>query len=235
MMATSRWQPSPGQLGPLKGALFLLCLLPFARLVVGVLNDGLGPNPLEFITRFTGTWTFNFLLITLTVTPLRKLAGLPWLIRIRRMLGLFCFFYACLHFLTFVWFDHFFDWQEIVRDVAKRPFVTAGFTAFLLLVPLALTSSNWAVRRLGGKRWQTLHRLVYAIGIVACVHYFWLVKPIALIYPLTYSLMLAVLLGWRAKERIRAFGPWPVVGAPSGSAPQPAAARPLQFFRQRPK
>lgn len=224
--------PTPAQFGVLKAALFAACLLPAARLVVGVLDDGLGANPLEFITRFTGTWTFNFLLITLSVTPLRKLAGLPWLIRLRRMLGLFCFFYACLHFTTFVWFDHFFDWQEIVKDVAKRPFITAGFTAFVLLIPLAATSNNRAVRRLGGKRWQALHRLVYAIGIIACVHYFWLVKPVALLDPLLYSAVLAVLLGWRARERIRAFGPWPVGGGLADAAP---VTRPVQFFRQRPK
>ena len=222
------WQPSAAQLAALKGAVFIAALLPVTRLALGVVSDSLGANPLEFITRCTGTWTFNFLLITLTVTPLRKIAGLPWLIRLRRMLGLFCFFYACLHFTTFVWFDHFFDLGAMLRDVAKRPFITAGFSAFILLLPLALTSSNRAVRWLGGPRWQALHRLVYPIGIIACVHYFWLVKPIALIYPLLYSAALALLLGWRARARMRAFGPFP------GPDPTHPVRHAVRFFRQPP-
>lgn len=226
-MAPPAWQPSPRSLAAVKATLFLMCLLPAARLLVGAFSDGLGPNPLEHITRNTGTWTFNFLLITLTVTPARKLLGWPWLIRVRRMLGLFCFFYACLHFTTFVWFDHFFDWSEIVRDVAKRPFVTVGFAAFALLWPLALTSNQAAIRRLGGRRWQNLHRTVYAIGILACVHYFWLVKPIALLDPLLYACLLAILLGYRARERMRAFF---VTGQGGTSIWQP-----LQFVRNRQK
>ena len=204
-MPSSPWQPAPRTLAAIKATLFLCCLIPAARLLVGVFNDGLGPNPLEHITRSTGTWTFNFLLITLSVTPARKLLAWPWLLRLRRMLGLFCFFYACLHFATFVWFDHFFDWQEIARDVVKRPFVTVGFAAFVLLWPLALTSNQAAIRRLGGRRWQQLHRTIYAIGILACIHYFWLVKPIALFDPLLYALLLAILLGYRARERMRTF------------------------------
>ena len=203
------WQPNPRQFTAIKIALFCAALIPLGRLVVGAVTDGLGANPIEFITRATGTWTFNFLLLTLTVTPLRKLAGLPWLLRLRRMLGLFTFFYACLHFTTFVWFDHFFDWSEIVKDVVKRPFVTVGFAAFTLLWPLAVTSNAWAIRRLGGKKWQNLHRSAYAIGVLACIHYFWLVKPIALVYPLIYATLFALLMAYRVKARIASFGPYP--------------------------
>lgn len=192
-------QPSPRQLAAIKAAVFVVALVPLAKLIVGGLNDGLGANPIEFVTRATGSWTFKFLLITLTVTPLRQISGWHWLLRLRRMLGLFCFFYACLHFSTFIWFDHFFDWAAIAKDVVKRPFVTAGFAAFVLLLPLALTSNAWAIRKLGGKRWQGLHRTVYGIGVLACVHYLWLVKPVALMYPLGYALVFALLMGWRVR------------------------------------
>lgn len=230
-MAAPAWQPAPRTLAALKTALFAACLIPAARLLLGALNDGLGPNPLEHITRNTGTWTFNFLLITLTVTPARQLLGWPWLLRLRRMLGLFCFFYACLHFLTFVWFDHFFDWTAIGRDVLKRPFVTVGFAAFVLLWPLALTSNQAAIRRLGGRRWQRLHRSVYAIGILGCIHYFWLVKPIALLDPLLYASLLAVLLGYRARARMRAFS---AAGA-DRPAKDGAGWQPVHFVRVRPR
>lgn len=217
---------STRQLAILKVVTFLAALIPLALLAVGVVNDSLGANPIETITRQTGTWTFNFLLITLTVTPLRKIAGWPWLIRLRRMLGLFTFFYACLHFTTYIWLDQFFDPAAIAKDIVKRPFITVGFAAFLLLIPLALTSSNAAVRRLGGKRWQQLHYTVYAIGILASIHYFWLVKPVALPYPLTYALILALLLGWRARERMRRFGPFPGVPRdPKLKPPQTAVVR----------
>lgn len=226
-MAAAAWQPALTTLTTIKVALFVTCLIPAARLLVGAFSDGLGPNPLEFITRNTGTWTFNFLLITLTVTPARKLLGWPWLLRLRRMLGLFCFFYACLHFTTFVWFDHAFDWPEILRDVAKRPFVTVGFAAFALLWPLALTSNQAAIRHLGGRRWQNIHRTVYAIGVLACIHYFWLVKPIALLKPLVYAALLAVLLGYRARERMRAF-------TAAGKSGKPGW-QPVLLVRNRPK
>jgi sulfoxide reductase heme-binding subunit YedZ len=203
------WQPKPAQLTALKVAVFFAALIPLGRLIYGALTDGLGANPIEFVTRATGTWAFNFLLITLAVTPLRRLSDWHWLLRLRRMLGLFTFFYACLHFTTFVWFDHFFDLQEIAKDVVKRPFVTVGFSAFLLLLPLAATSNGVAIRRLGGKRWQALHRSVYVVGILACIHYFWLVKPIALLYPISYALLFAILMGLRAKARIASFGPYP--------------------------
>jgi sulfoxide reductase heme-binding subunit YedZ len=190
-------QPTSRQIAALKTALFLLCLLPAARLVVGALQDELGANPIEFITRSLGTWTLNFLLITLAVTPLRHLTGLHWLLRLRRMLGLFVFFYASLHLATYLWLDQFFDVMAIAKDVVKRPFITAGFSAFVLLVPLAATSNNAMVRRLGGKRWARLHRAVYAIAIIGVIHYWWLVKK-DITQPLLYAVLLGLLLGFRA-------------------------------------
>lgn len=218
------WQPDPKQLSLIKSVLFLLCLLPFGRLAYAAYTGDFGPNPVEFMQQFTGTWTFNFLLLTLTVTPLRAWTKAHWLARLRRMLGLFTFFYACLHFATFIGFDHALDIDAIARDVVKRPFVTVGFAAFVLLIPLAATSNAFAIRRLGGKRWQELHRTVYLIGILAAIHYFWLVKITAIIYPLVYGTILAVLLGWRVRERIRRYGPYP-------ATPRVQAIR---FFRQRP-
>ena len=179
----------------LKALTFLLCLVPLARLGWLGLNDGLGANPIEFITRSTGTWTLVFLMITLSVTPLRRITGWNGLIRFRRMLGLFAFFYVCLHFTTYIWLDQFFDWTEIVKDVIKRPFITVGFACFVLLIPLALTSTNAMQRRLK-RRWQQLHRLVYLIAIGGVVHYWWLVKK-DITQPAIYALVLAVLLGFR--------------------------------------
>ena len=179
----------------LKALTFLLCLIPLARLGWLGLNDGLGANPIEFITRSTGTWTLVFLMITLTVTPLRRITGWNGLIRFRRMLGLFSFFYVCLHFATYIWLDQFFDWSEIVKDVIKRPFITIGFACFLLLIPLAVTSTNAMQRRLK-RRWQLLHRLIYLIAIGGVVHYWWLVKK-DITQPAIYALVLAVLLGFR--------------------------------------
>lgn len=219
------------QLSALKATLFLLALLPLFYLAWGASTDTLGANPIETLSRKTGTWTFNFLLITLCVTPLRKLTQWHWLIRLRRMLGLFAFFYACLHFTTYLWLDQFFDLASVARDIVKRPFITVGFAAFVLLIPLAVTSNNRAIKQLGGARWQQLHYSIYAIAILACIHYFWLVKPIALLYPLMYALMVAALLGFRARERIRRFGPYPVAGTASSAA---AEAKPIRFFRSRP-
>jgi len=162
------------QIALAKAALFAASLLPFARLVLFAFTDRLGANPIEFITRNTGDWTLYFLCLTLLVTPLRKLTGWHWLIRLRRMLGLFAFFYATLHFTTFLWFDHFFDLNEMLKDVVKRPFITVGFTAFVLLIPLAVTSTNGMVKRLGGKRWQSLHRLVYLIAALGILHFWWM-------------------------------------------------------------
>ncbi|OWW21517.1 sulfite oxidase heme-binding subunit YedZ [Noviherbaspirillum denitrificans] len=165
---------TPRQISLAKAALFAASLLPFARLVLFAFTDRLGANPIEFITRNTGDWTLYFLCLTLSITPLRKLTGQHWLIRLRRMLGLFAFFYAALHFTTFLWFDHFFDVDEMLKDVVKRPFITVGFSAFVLLVPLAVTSTNGMVKRLGGKRWQLLHRLVYLIAALGILHFWWM-------------------------------------------------------------
>jgi sulfoxide reductase heme-binding subunit YedZ len=168
------FQPSPRQLAFIKITVFVLALLPFLRLALFTLTDRLGANPIEFITRNTGDWTLYFLCMTLTVTPLRRLSKWNWLIRMRRMLGLFVFFYATLHFTTFLWFDHFFDVGEMLKDVIKRPFITVGFGAFLLLISLAATSTNGMVKRLGGKRWQWLHRLIYIIAPLGILHYWWM-------------------------------------------------------------
>jgi sulfoxide reductase heme-binding subunit YedZ len=208
----------------LKLALFLLALLPLGRLLWAAWTGDFGPNPVEFVQRWTGTWTFNFLLLTLCVTPLRVWTQWHWLLRLRRMLGLFTFFYATLHFLSFIGFDHSFDVDAIARDIVKRPFVTVGFAAFVLLIPLAATSNQWAIRKLGGRRWQELHRNVYLIGILGAVHYFWLVKATALLWPLAYSVALAFLLGWRVRERRRRAIP----------VPRFENAKPLKFFRQKP-
>ena len=218
-------QDAPPPVARLKLALFLLALLPLGRLLWAAWTGDFGPNPVEFVQRWTGTWTFNFLLLTLCITPLRVWTQWHWLLRLRRMLGLFTFFYATLHFLSFIGFDHSFDVDAIARDIFKRPFITVGFAAFVLLIPLAATSNQWAIRKLGGRRWQELHRNVYLIGILACVHYFWLVKATALLWPLAYSVALAFLLGWRVRERRRKAIP----------VPQFENAKPLKFFRQKPE
>ncbi len=187
----------------LKPILFVLCLVPLARLGWLAYSDGLGANPIEFIIRSLGTWTLVALFVTLGVTPLRRLTGWNALIRARRMLGLFAFFYACLHFLAFFGLDQFFDLRAVIADIAKRPYITVGFTCLVLLIPLAATSTNAMQRRLGGRRWQQLHRLVYVIAIGGVVHYWWLVKK-DITQPLIYALVLALLLGlrlwWRARS-----------------------------------
>lgn len=188
----------------LKALVFAAGLGPLAYYGWGAWQDALGANPIEAVTRGFGTWTLNFLLITLAVTPLRRLSGWNWLIRLRRMLGLFAFFYASLHLTTYLWLDQFFDWAAIGKDILKRPFITAGMAAFLLLVPLAATSNQAMIRRLGGRRWQSLHRTVYAIAIIAVLHYWWLVKADTS-QPALYAVILALLLGlrawWRNQER----------------------------------
>jgi len=173
----------------------LLCLLPLVRLIVLGVSGGLGANPIEFITRSTGTWTLVGLLVTLSVTPLRRLTGHVDLVRYRRMLGLFTFFYASLHFVTYIWLDQFFDPAAIARDIVKRPFITVGFTAFVLLIPLASTSTQAMMRRLG-RRWQLLHRLIYPIAVLGIIHYLWLVKK-DLTDPLMYGGILVLLLAGR--------------------------------------
>ena len=190
-----------------KVAVFLACLGPLARLLFKFFGPtptdvqswglGLGANPIEFITHSTGDWTLIFLLITLAITPLRKLSGLNWLVRYRRMLGLFAFFYGSLHLTTYVWLDKFFDVHAMFADIVKRRFITAGLTGYLLMVPLALTSTSWSIRKLGGKRWQLLHRLIYFSALAGVVHYIWLVKA-DLHKPLEYGFVLAILLGYRA-------------------------------------
>lgn len=175
--------------------LFALCLLPLARLFVLGFSDGLGANPIEFITHSTGTWTLIGLLMTLSVTPLRRLTGRSDLIRYRRMLGLFAFFYAVLHFITYVWLDQFFDLAGIAKDIVKRPFITVGFAALMLLVPLAATSTHAMMRRLG-RRWQQLHRLIYPIALLGVIHYLWLVKK-DLTQPLIFGAVLVLLLALR--------------------------------------
>ncbi|HSY30793.1 MAG TPA: protein-methionine-sulfoxide reductase heme-binding subunit MsrQ [Verrucomicrobiae bacterium] len=179
-----------------KPVIFLLCLAPLVALGWRALHGELTANPIEFITHATGDWTLRFLIITLCVTPFRKILHLPELIRFRRMVGLFAFFYACLHFTIYIWLDKFFDLSEIWKDIAKRKYITVGFTAFLLLIPLAITSTAGWIRRLGGKRWQQLHRLIYFSATLGVIHYYWLVKS-AIIRPLTYGAIVAVLLLWR--------------------------------------
>ena len=181
----------------LKVLVFLLCVGPAAVLTWKGFHDGqLGANPIDVITRTTGKWTLTFLLITLSITPLRKSVRMPWLIRFRRMLGLFAFTYGTLHLMTYVWLDKFFDVHEMVHDILKRRFITAGLTAWLLMLPLALTSTKGWIRRLGGKRWQMLHRLIYFSATAGVIHFIWLVKA-DLRRPLTYGAILAGLLAYR--------------------------------------
>ena len=178
-----------------KLVLFVICLAPAGLLGWNFYHDQLGANPFEALTRQSGEWTLRFLLLTLLMTPLREILHRPWPLQLRRMLGLYSFFYACLHLLTYLWFDQFFDWQEIVNDIIKRPFITAGITAWILLLPLAVTSTNGMMRRLG-RRWKRLHRSIYLIGILGVLHFFWLVKA-DLREPLIYAGLLVILLGYR--------------------------------------
>jgi methionine sulfoxide reductase heme-binding subunit len=180
----------------LKPLVFAAALAPAAWLVVGLVTDRLGANPVEAITHETGTWTLRFLVLTLAVTPVRRLTGWNGLVRYRRMLGLFAFFYATLHALIYVWLDQFFDVAEIARDIVKRPFITAGVAAFVLMVPLAVTSTAGWIRRLGGRQWQRLHRLVYVAAIAGVLHYWWLVR-LDTLRPLVYAAIIGALLAVR--------------------------------------
>jgi len=200
---TSKWS---------KAAVSLICLLPIASLLWRAFHNGLTANPIEFITHATGDWTLRFVVITLSITPLRRLLGLPDLIRFRRMLGLFAFFYGCLHFTTYIWLDKFFDLHGVWIDVYKRPYITVGFSAFVLMIPLAATSTAGWIRRIGGKNWQLLHRAIYFIAIFGVIHYYWLVKS-AVIRPLTYGAIVAVLLLWRVADKY-----WPRSGATKTAA-----------------
>jgi sulfoxide reductase heme-binding subunit YedZ len=202
------FNPTPRQLTAIKTVVFIAALLPFIRLAAFTVTDRLGANPIEFITRNTGDWTLYFLCITLAVTPLRRLSSWNWLLKLRRMLGLFAFFYATLHFTTFFWFDHFFDLEEMWKDVVKRPFITVGFTAFVLLIPLAVTSTQGMVRRLG-RRWQQLHRAIYVIAPLGILHYWWMKagkhdfeQPI--LFGLIVAVLLAMRLYWRARREQQA-------------------------------
>ena len=180
---------------------FLLCLSPLGYLALRAYHGQLTANPVEYIQHFTGDWTLRFLLFTLSVTPLRKLLNVPDLIRFRRMLGLFAFTYVCLHFLTYIGPDQSFDLGGMWKDVVKRPFVTVGFLGFVLLIPLALTSTKGWIRRLGGKRWQALHRLIYVTAPCGVIHYYWLVKSDHRL-PLLYAAILAVLLLYRLVDSL---------------------------------
>ncbi len=206
-----------------KAVLFFLCLGPLASIIWPFVRGYTIPNPLEFIQHGTGDWTLRFLVLTLAITPLRQLLHLPDLIRFRRMLGLFAFFYACLHFTTYLLFDKVFDLHEIWKDVYKRPFITVGFLAFTLLVPLAITSTAGWIRRLGGRRWRILHRAIYISAVCGVIHYYWQVKS-AVIRPLFYAALVGLLLAWRVGEwllrRRRA--------ALANAAPQQAPVKALQ-------
>ncbi len=197
-MATASWIPR------VKPFVFLACLIPALLLGWDAFTGGLGVNPIEDITHRTGDWALRFLLVTLAVTPLRRLAGWNGLVRFRRMVGLFAFFYAVLHFSTYLVFDHFFDLLLIIDDVAERKYVTAGFVGFVLMIPLAVTSTQGWIRRLG-RRWTALHRLVYASAVAGVVHFLWLVK-IDIGEPLIYAVILALLLGARLAHRYRGHG-----------------------------
>jgi methionine sulfoxide reductase heme-binding subunit len=190
-----------------KPVVFVLALLPFAWLFYGALTNNLGANPAEYLDRATGDWTLRLLCITLAVTPVRVTLGLPALARFRRMLGLFTYFYVVLHLVAYSWFDQGFDFGEIAKDIAKRPFILVGFTCFVLLTPLAATSFNRAVKALGVKRWQALHKLVYVIAPLGILHFFWMragkhnFAEVAV-----YAAIVAALLGWRFKEYLRKRG-----------------------------
>jgi sulfoxide reductase heme-binding subunit YedZ len=203
-------KPDSKQFKIIKAGLFLLACIPFLRLIIFAYLDQLGANPLEAITRNTGDWTLYMLCITLSITPLRRLSGWNWLLAMRRMLGLFTFFYASLHFLAFYWFDHFFDVQAMLIDVLKRPFIAMGFATFLLLLPLAVTSTNSMMRKLG-KRWKTLHQLIYLIILTGLVHFWWMrAGKQNFAQPLLITVIAVVLLGsrlvtwWQNKKKLKA-------------------------------
>jgi methionine sulfoxide reductase heme-binding subunit len=188
-----------------KAILFIACLIPFAWLIYGIFTNNLGANPAEYITRFTGDWTLRLLCLVLLVTPLRTLSKTPQLARFRRMLGLFVYFYAVLHLLAYSWFDMSFIVEDIIADIPKRTFILVGFAAFLLLTPLALTSFNKAIKTLGAKRWQTLHKAVYAVAVLAILHFFWMrsgKNNFTEVY--VYAVILGSLLGWRVWHKFQA-------------------------------
>lgn len=201
-----------------KTVVFLSCLIPLGALIWRAFQENLSANPIEFVEHWLGDWTMRFLLITLSITPLRKLFHLPLLIRFRRMLGLFAFFYACLHFSAWIGLDRFFNLRDMLADVLKRRFITVGFAGFVLLIPLAITSTAGWIRRLGGRRWQMLHRAIYITAILGVIHYYWLVKSDER-KPLQYAAILAVLLVWR-------FGIWLYGRTKRAAARPPVSSEP---------
>ena len=214
---------SPRTIAVLKAVVFAAALIPIAHLAYSAIwnIDALGANPAEYITRSVGDWTLRFLLLTLAVTPMRKLLGWPWLARLRRMLGLYTFFYAVIHFCCYIAFDHVFEMAEIVKDVLDRPFITLGFIALLLLVPLAVTSTNRMVKRLGAHRWIALHRLVYVIALLGVTH-FWMMVKRDITEPAIYAVILALLLGYRLWDARRRATP---AGTTRGRANAAGASR----------
>ena len=207
----------------LKLAVFILCAIPAGQLAYDAYTGDLGVNPIETITRFTGSWSLIFLLTSLSVTPLRRLTGRNELIKFRRMLGLFAFFYASLHFATYIGLDLFFDFKAIGKDIVKRPYITVGFTAFVIMVPLAITSTAGMIRRLG-KRWQKLHRLVYLAAIAGVIHFYWLVKA-DIRRPAQYGAVLAVLLGFRLVSKWRPVIPAKFAFRSGSSSPEIMATK----------
>lgn len=183
----------------LKPVVFLVCLIPFAYLLTGVFTENLGANPVEYLARSTGDWSLRFLLVVLAVTPLRRITGWRFLIKLRRMLGLFAFFYVTVHLLVYAVLDLTLDWSFLLEDILERPYITIGFTAWVLLIPLAVTSTNRMMRWLG-KRWKTLHKLVYLIGLLGVIHYWWLIKK-DLQEPIIYATILFVLLVMRLNKK----------------------------------
>ena len=200
-----------------KALLFALAMLPFARLLYGALADTLGPNPAEALIRGTGDWVLRFLCLTLLVTPLRVWTNMPALARFRRMLGLFAFFYGVLHFLSYAWLDMGWELQAIVKDIPKRPFALVGFLALLLMAPLAATSFNKAIKKLGAARWQRLHKLVYAVVLLGLLHFFWMkAAKHNLGEWAVYAAIIAVLLGWRAWRAVQSR--WNTLRSPQAAA-----------------
>ena len=212
---TSKWP---------QALVFLICLVPLGVLIREAFTGGLGSNPTQFLEHATGDWTLRFVAITLAITPLRKIIRQPQLIRFRRMLGLFAFFYGCCHFAVYLTFDQIFDLHGIWADVIKRRYITVGFTGFVLMTPLALTSTAGWIRRLGGKRWALLHRAIYLTAIAGVIHYYWLVKSDVHL-PLEYAAVMAILLGWRvfdhyANPRRTAPAPIPVRKEQASTVPE---------------
>lgn len=209
----------------LKVGVWAACLLPITLLLFRFSTDNLGPNPIDYVTRTLGDWTLRLLLASLSLTPLRVLFGIAWQMSLRRLLGLFAFFYACLHFSVWIVVDHFFAWGEMAADVVKRPYITVGVLALTLLVPLAATSTTGMVKRLGARNWRRLHRLVYAAGVLAVLHYLWLAKK-AIADPFLYAGVLGILVGvrlvvWARRGAMRRRAPI----AASGSLAVPLALK----------